>query len=74
LDWEEERQLRYVASNHQEEQVSHTDAPGPLKAPFAQGRHVLAPPVLKVPLGQSIHDWPMSANFPGMHAVHSAAP
>ena len=55
-----EVQLLYEASSFQEAHVSHTDAPGPLKAPLAQASHLLAPDLLKVPLGHIEHEaWPI---------------
>jgi hypothetical protein len=49
-----EVQLLYEASSFQEAHMSHTDAPGPLKAPLAHALHLPAPAPLKVPLGHIV--------------------
>ena len=45
--------MLYEASNLQEVQDSQVEAPGPLNEPLSHAVQVLAPPILKVPLGQS---------------------
>ena len=60
----------HAASNCQLLQLSHLEAPGPEKSPFAQAVHVLEPALLKVPAKQGVHTNCPAATWAHIPAAH----